>query len=169
MVADEGFSDSEIPSEKEHQEERRRAAAWLWWKVKTAECMRLRSRGLTTKRKGRGDLKPHELMQAKERELFTPTPLSGSRKAFRPLPTRFTSTIEPPRGGFQDHKDPMAIIRPKEDTWPVLSYGRCPPSTRETPLSPERHCRLYTYPSRGNRQESPSEFLASFLLFVTIL
>ena len=66
LGADEGPSDSGSSSEKKHQEELRRAAAWLWRQVQATERTRLRSRGLTTNGEVRGDFKLRELMQAKE-------------------------------------------------------------------------------------------------------
>ena len=79
MGADGASSDSGSSTEKGHQEERRRAAAWLWRKVQTAERVRLRSRGLTRKGKLREELEINGLMQAKERVPPTPTPPNGSR------------------------------------------------------------------------------------------
>ena len=93
----------------------------------------------------------------------------GTFARLRPLPTRSTSTTEPQRGDFQDHEEPTAILRPSEDARLFLTYSRHLPSTRGPPLSPERHSRLYTHPLRGNRQGPLSEFLASFLLFVTTI
>ena len=115
------------------------------------------------------DLKLRELMQAKEWTPSTPTPPKGSRKAsspdsvhvlYQPDSLHYLATA----GGFQDHEEPTAILRRSEDAQLFLTYSRHLPYTRGPPLSPERHSRLYTHPSRGNRQGSLSEFLASFLL-----
>ena len=84
MGAAERSFDSGTSSEKEHQEERRRAAAWMRRKVKILERVRPRSKGLTRKGKERGELKLHELMQAKERAPSTLNPPNGSRKASSP-------------------------------------------------------------------------------------
>ena len=112
------------------------------------------------------DPKLRELMQAKERAASTPTQSNSSRKATSPdsvlFPLESPSTVGPPRGGFQDHEDPKDILRPSEDARPALTYSRRLPSTRGHPLSPERHSRFYTNPSRGNRQDSLGGFSAPF-------
>ena len=170
MGADKGSSDSDISSEKKHQKECRRAAAWLWREFQFSERMGLCSRGLTRKGKVREDLKLHELMQAREREPSTPDSAErfgqGILARLHPLPNRVPSTIEPPRGGFQDNEDPTENLRLSEDAKLLPKYSRHLPSTRGPPPSPERHSRFYTHPSRGNRQDLLSEFPAPFFAFL---
>ena len=158
MGADIWFSDSGSPTEKEHHEERRRAAAWLWRQFRAAERVRLRNRSLTMKGKGRVNLKTRELVQSRERAPSTHTPPTGSRKALPPdyvlFPPESPPTAGPPRGGFQDHEDPAAILRYSEAARLLPIYSRCLPSTRGPPLSPGRLSRFYSPPSRGRRQDS---------------
>ena len=99
-------------------------------------------------------------MQTRERAPPPPLRRAVRFARHRPHPTISPSTAEPPQGGFQDHEDPTAILRPSEDARPFSNYSRRLPSTRGPALSPERHSRYYTHPSRGNHQGPLSEFSA---------
>ena len=141
------------------------SAAWLRRKVQALERVRLRSRGLTRKGKERGDLKLHKLIQAKKRAPSTPTPPNGSRKARLPDSVLFPPHCPPLSGLRGAASKDTKTRRASPDTrkthdQPIQTAGV--PLPLEDPLSPERHSRLYTHPSRGNRQDSLSEFLASF-------
>ena len=62
MGTGEGHSESGSSTEKGYQEERRRAAAWLWRQVRAAERVGLRNRGLTAKGTVREGLIMRELI-----------------------------------------------------------------------------------------------------------
>ena len=166
MGADEGPSDFESSTDKEHQKERRRAAAWLWRQFRATGRVRLRNKGLTTKGKVREDLKLRELMQAKERAPPTPAPPSGTRKASTPDSVHFREEFPPLpilRGeASKTTKTRRQSSGPRKTRDHSLFTAGVSPLLANPILSAERHSRFYTHPSRGNRQDSLSEYSAPF-------
>ena len=135
--------------------------------------MRLRSRGLTRKGKLIEDLKLYELIKAKERAPSTPTPPNGSLRESSPDSALFPPE-PPPLSGLRGAASKTTKTR-RQSSGPRKMHGYSLHTAgvslplADPPLSPERHFRFYTHPSRGNHQDALSGFLAPFLLFVTVL
>ena len=113
-----------------------------------------RSEGaLFSARREEDDLKLRELMQAKERAPPIPTPPNGSNKASSPDSVLFLPESPPlpslPGAAFKTTKTRRTSSGPrKTHDHPLFSAGVSFPFAE--PLSPERHSRFYTRPSRGN-------------------